>query len=170
MGGWDSADVVSIVLASTGIGLTVIGLGLVLWQVRQARGAAEAAREAATEAREAMTQRVTAADLGSVRANLRALLEQLHAGQYDPARYPCQESREHLVALRTRPGLDERQGRITEAITTLAETQGILESDEPQNALANMESIRAILDMMVELREDALYSTGEGNDHEQRSR
>ena len=160
MGGWDSADVVSIVLASTGIGLTVIGLGFVLWQVYQARGAAEAAREAATEAREAMTQRVTAMELGSIRANLRALLEQLRVGQYESARRLCQESREQLVALRTRPGLDDRQRRLTEAITTLADTQGILESDEPQNALANMESIRAILDMTVELREDALYSAG----------
>lgn len=102
MGGWDSADVVSIVLASTGIGLTVIGLGAVLWQVYQARGAAEAAREAATEAREAMTQRVTAMELGSIRANLRALLEQLRVGQYESARRLCQESREQLVALRTR--------------------------------------------------------------------
>lgn len=169
MGGWDSADVVSTVLASTGIGLTVIGLGFVLWQVCQARSAAEAAREAASEAREVMAQRVTAADLGSVRANLRALQEQLRVGQYESAWHLCQESREQLVALRTRPGLDDRQGRITEAITTLAETQNILESDEPQSALAGMESIRAVLDMMVEFREDALYSAREGIDDEQRS-
>ena len=52
---------------------------------------------------------------------------------------------------------------------TLAETQSILEGDEPQSALANMERIRAALDMLVEFREDALYSAGEGNDHEQRS-
>lgn len=170
MGGWDSADVVSIVLASTGIGLTAVGLAVVYWQARQARGAAEAAREAATEAREVMARHMTAMELGSIHANLRALLEQLHAGQYESARYPCQESREQLVALRARPGLDGWQERITEAITTLAETQERIESDEPQSALANMESIRAILDMMVELREDALYSAGEGNEHEQRSR
>lgn len=166
MGGWGSADIVSIVLASTGIGLTAVGLGAVLWQVYQARGAAEAAREAATEAREAMTQRVTAADLGSVRANLRALQPQLRAGQYESAWLLCQEAREQLVALRSRPGLDERQDRITEAITTLAETQDILESDEPKNALASMSSIRAVLDLMVEFREDALYSAGEGIDDE----
>ena len=170
MGGWDSADTVNTALAGVGIALTAVGLAVVFWQVRKARGAAEAAREAASEAREAMAQRVTAADLGSVRANLRALLEQLRAKQYEHASYLCQESREQLVALRTRPGLDNRQGRITEAITTLAETQDILESDEPQSALANMERIRAILDMTVEFREDALYSTREGNDHEQRSR
>jgi len=164
MGFW---DVVAIDIGN--VALAGVGLAVIFWQVRQARGAAEAAREAATEAREVMAQRVTAADLGSVRANLRALLEQLRAEQYDPAWYPCQESREQLVALRTRPGLDDRQGRLTEAITTLAETQGILESDEPQNALANMESIRAILDMTVELREDALYSAREGIDDEQRS-
>lgn len=164
MGFWDVAaiDIGSVTLAG-------VGLALVFWQVWQARSAAEAAREVATEAREVMAQRVTAADLGSVRANLRALLEQLRAGQYDPAWYPCQESREQLVALRARLGLDGWQGRITEAITTLSETQGSLESDEPQSALANMESIRAILDMMVELREDALYSAREGTDDEQRS-
>ena len=160
MGAWNAADLVNTVLAVVGILLTMIGVWFVYRQARQARGTAEATREAATEAREVMTQRVTVMELGSVRANLRELLEQLRAGQYEPALHLCQESREQLVALRTRPGLDDRQGRITEAITTLAETQGILVSDEPQNALANMESIRAILDMTVELREDALYSAG----------
>lgn len=169
MGPWNAADIVNTVLAGVGIGLTAVGLAVVFWQVRKARGAAEAAREAASEAREAMAQRVTAADLGSVRANLRALLPQLRAEQYESAWLLCQDAREQLVALRSRRGLDARQDRLTGAIMTLAETQNILEGDEPQSALANMERIRAALDMLVEFREDALYSAGEGNDHERRS-
>lgn len=164
MGFWDVAaiDIGNVALAG-------VGLAFVFWQVRQARGAAEAAHKAATEAREVMTQRVTAADLGSVRANLRALLPQLRAEQYESAWLLCQDAREQLVALRSRRGLDARQDRLTGAIMTLAETQNILEGDEPQSALANMERIRATLDMLVEFREDALYSAGEGNAHEQRS-
>lgn len=169
MGIWNAADVVNTVLAGVGIALTAVGLAVVYRQARQARDAAEAAREAASEAREAMAQRVTVADLGSVRANLRALLPQLRAEQYESAWHLCQDAREQLVALRSRRGLDGRQDRLTGAITTLAETQNILESDEPQSALGSMEKIRVALDVLVEFREDALYSAGEGNGSEQRS-
>ncbi len=168
MGGWDSADVVSAVLASTGIGLTVIGLGLVLWQVRQARGAAEAAREAASEAREAMAQRVTAADLGSIHTGLRRLLDALQNQQGQSAQAACQEVREQMVALRARSGLQDQQEHITEAITTLSRTQDILERESQPEADIDMNGIRAILDLVVEIRERALFFAKEGDDHGQR--
>lgn len=169
MGGSDSADVVSIVLASTGIGLTVIGLGFVLWQVYQTRSAAEAAREAASEAREAMTRRATATDLGIIHTQLRTILDDLRAQRYEPAWLTCQEVREHLVALRVRPGLEDQQGRITEAI--LSSIQRTLGLDAPEDADIDMsDGIRSVLDLVVELREHALFSEREGTDHEQRSR
>ena len=159
MGGWDSADVVSIVLASTGIGLTVIGLGFVLWQVYQARGAAEAAREAATEAREAMTRHRTAMELGSIHAQLRTILDDLRTQRYESAWLTCQEVREHLVALRVRPGLEDQQSRITEAIMILSSIQRPLGRDAPGDADIDMSTgIRAVLDIVVEIREHALFS------------
>lgn len=160
MGGWDSADVVSTVLASTGIGLTVIGLGFVLWQVRQARGAAEAAREAASEAREAMAQRVTAVDLGSIHTALRTLQDQLRAGQTQAALASCQSVRGQLVALRTRdearisPGqLDE----LTRGMGTIAQVQEALErqqaGDDQQMDIADANNrISTLIDLMVEWR------------------
>lgn len=160
MGGWDSADVVSIVLASTGIGLTVIGLGFVLWQVYQARGAAEAAREAATEAREAMTQRVTAMELGSIHTALQTLQEQLRAGQAQAALTSCQSIRGQLVALRTRRQSGISPGQLeglTIGMGTIAQAQEALErrqaGDDRHLDIADLNGkISTLIDLVVEWR------------------
>lgn len=168
MGIWNAADVVNTVLAGAGIGLTAVGLAVVFRQVRQARDAAEAASRAATEAREAMAQRVTAADLGSVHTGLRRLLDALQNQQGQSARAACQEVREQMVALRTRSGLRDQQERITEAITTLSRTQDILGRESQPETAIDMNGIRAILDLVVEIRERALFFAKEGDDHGQR--
>ena len=171
MGLWNAADIVNTVLAGIGIGLTAVGLAVVFWQVRKARGAAEAAREAASEAREVMAQRATATDLGSIHTQLRTILDDLRAQRYESAWLTCQEVREHLVALRVRPGLEGQQERITEALAILSSIQRTLGLDAPENADIDMsDGIRSMLDLVVELREHALFSEREGNDHEQRSR
>lgn len=157
MGFWDVAaiDIGNVALA--GVGLT-----LVFWQVRQARDAAEAASRAATEAREAMAQRATATDLGSIHTQLRTILDDLRAQRYESAWLTCQVVREHLVALRVRPRLEDQQGRITEAITILSLVQSTLGRDAPGDANIDMSSdIRSVLDMVVELREHALFSERE---------
>lgn len=171
MGIWNAADIVNTVLAGVGIALTAIGLAVVFRQVRQARDAAEAARDAASEAHEAMARRATATDLGSVHTKLRTILDDLRARRYESAWLNCQEVREHLVALRVRSGLEDQQGRITEAITILWLIQSTLGRDTQEDTGIDMSGgIRSMLDMVVELREHALFSEREGTDHEQRSR
>ena len=160
MGGWDSADIVSIVLASTGIALTVVGLGFVLWQVYQARGAAEAAREAATEAREALTQRVTAMELGSIHTALQTLQEQLRARQAQAALASCQSIREQLVAQRTRrqSGISPEQLEgLTLGMGTIAQVQEALErwqtgDGRPLDIADTNGKISTLIDLVVEWR------------------
>lgn len=169
MGGWDSAEVVSIVLASTGIGLTVIGLGFVLWQVYQARGAAEAAREAATEAREAMTRHMTAADLGSVRSGLHALQNEIRRRDYESAWRTCREIHGQLAGLRHRPGLEHQQETLTGAVTNLSEIQASIESENDPDTVDLNTRVRAVIETVGALQAQALFFDREGNDHEQRS-
>lgn len=162
MGIWNAADVVSTVLAGVGIALTTVGLAVVFWQVRQARGAAEAAREAATEAREAMTQRVTAMELGSIHTALQTLQEQLRAGQTQAqaALTSCQSIRGQLVALRTRrqSGISPEQLEgLTLGMGTIAQVQEALErwqaGDGRQLDIADTNGkISTLIDLVVEWR------------------
>ena len=183
MGIWNAADVVNTVLAGVGIALTAVGLAVVFWQVRQARGAAEAAREAATEAREAMARHMTAMDLGSVQTGLRALQDVLRRGDMEYALTSCQSIREQVVALRGRSLFQERSERLAEHTHVLAilvrieeeierDLQTAATGDQAESkprmdvAAANSEISDAI-DLVVGWRQDAVFSATEVPSHEQ---
>ena len=169
MGVWNAADVVNTVLAGVGITLTAVGLAVVFWQVRQARGAAEAAREAATEAREVMTRHMTAADLGSVRSGLHALQNEIRRRDYESAWRTCREIHGQLAGLRHRPGIEHQQETLTGAVTSLSEVQASLESEDDPDTVGLNTKVRAVIETVGALQTQALFFDREGNDHEQRS-
>ena len=163
---WSDADIVNAALAGVGL---VAGSGG-LWFAYKAFGAAETASQAARAARDKITQRVTAADLGSVRTALDAFQNQLRASQQEAALLSCQNIRRQLVALRSRPGLDipvERRRELGWAITTLRRLREALEEPEPQLNVASTNSeVERIIDLVVEWEETPLSLEKETSDHE----
>lgn len=173
---WSDADWVNTGLAGFGVLVAIVGLAIVVWQVRKARSAAEAASQAATEAREAMARYVTAADLGSVRAGLRTLQEQLRAGQFEPALAACQSIREQVAGLRTRRAFQTSQRRLDEhdrVMQGLSEVQESLErtylgtGPELDVATANGR-ISGLLDRVVEWQDGAVFLDTEEPSHDHR--
>lgn len=174
---WSIGDTVNTVLAATGLAVAIVGLAIVYWQVRKARGAAEAASQAATETQEAMTQRITAADLGSVGTALEALQNQLHAGQRETALRACQSLRRQLIALRARNASrlpKHRREELTWAVSTLSAIRESLERppEDPEGTLdiaATNSDIDRIIDLVVEWQESPLSLETEAKSHEQRA-
>lgn len=172
---WSIGDTVNTVLAATGLAVAIVGLAIVYWQVRKARGAAEAAREATSEAMQVMARYVTAADLGSVRAGLRTILDSLQdldnleEGDRQSVWRRCQDVREHLIELHVRPGLEDQQGLLNTAITRVSEAQKALDDGDGAVDWGGVRrNVSAGLDSVLEVRQHALFLREEGADREQR--
>jgi len=167
---WSEADWVNTGLASFSVLVAIGGVGIVVWQVRKARGAAEAARDAATSAREGMARRVTSADLEVVRRVLREMLDDLQGGEIQTLWADCQDARERLMEMRARPGLGDQQQHLTFAITGLREIQENITADESATSdFDTSASLQAVLETVVELQQRALFFEGEATSDEQRA-
>lgn len=171
---WSDADVVNTTLASAGLLVAIVGLGAVYWQIRKVRGAAEAARDASSDALQAMAQRVTAADLSSVRTALRALQNELRASQTESALLSCQSIQEQLAALRKRQeihGPTARREGVTRALGTLGRLRDALElrridSEADFDTVDWNNRISATVQLVVEWQESALFLSAEASGDE----
>ena len=170
-----TADITNTVLAGVGLGVAVLGLGFVYWQIRKLRGATEAASKAASAARSEMVQQVTTAELGSVSTALDAFQNQLRAGQMEAALLSCQGIRRQLVGLRSRSAHqipEERRTELAWAITTLTRIREVLDEPEETSAptmevAATNSEIERMIDLVVEWRESPLSLQMEASGHEQ---
>ena len=166
---WSAADIVNTVLASVGIAIAIGGLAIVVWQIRKATGAAEAARDATSKTMQALAQRFTTADLDLVRTALRTILDNLQGEDRQSVWSGCQDTRERLIELRARPGLENQQGQLTPAITSVSEAQKALDDGVGEVDWGDVrKNVSDALDSVVELQQHALFFKEEGASREQR--
>ncbi len=88
--------------SAVGLGVSVIGFGIAIYQIRRSRAAAVAAREAAQEARAALARNLTIADLTRVRERIQSIKDLHVSQQWQRAWDRYQDIRELLVEIRTR--------------------------------------------------------------------
>ena len=162
---WTAPDIISTAIAVLGLIVSIVGLTVVIVQVRKARGAAEAAAEAVRDARGDVMRRVTEADLGAVVSELRGLQDRLRADQHDAALRSCQGAWERLVALRSRHESRiprERHERLSQAISTLTRVREAL---EPRDGGAPVDmdigstnsEIEEVVELVVSWQQSSLF-------------
>lgn len=111
-----------------------------------------------------MAQRITAADLEIVRTTVRTTLDNLHEGNTQSAWGDCQDALDRLVEMRARPGLEDHQPALTDAITYLAEAQdNLVTGDLEIDTSDTIATLQDVLQTVVELQQHALFFEGEGN-------
>lgn len=92
-----------------------------------AKQAAEAALEAANEAKEGISERVTIADLASIRSGFYSVVSLLEAQKPELAVHEVRMARQRVNELRERPGFEGNREGVDSLLTDLAQLQETIE-------------------------------------------
>jgi hypothetical protein len=79
----DAGNIASIV----GLLVSLVGLGIAIWQLARLRGETRAAREAAEETRRAVARDLAISDISRINERVQALIEMHRRGEWNRALY-----------------------------------------------------------------------------------
>ena len=123
-----------------GVGVSLPGFGIAIWQIRRTQTAAQAAEGAARETRGALARNLTLGDLSGAREQIQHLKETHRAGEWQRALFSYPLIQRVLADIRARHGGLERRDR--RAIQT-----GIEEIDAMEHAVEAREAIPEGIDV-----------------------
>jgi hypothetical protein len=113
-----------------GTGLSLLGVGIAISQIRRTAKAAEAAELAAREARAAFSSNVLLTDLAGCVRSIEEIKAHLRAARFESALLRLTDTRTLLIQMRSMVNSAELRGTIQHVITQLAILRDLLEGTQ----------------------------------------